>query len=799
MSARTPALHRTTRWILRSLPLGILVVGLLGTAWFTYQTNEVAARHDEDHFNSLRADSLQAIAARVQSYEDVLGSGSAMFAASEEVTRAEWQAYAGRLALDERYAGVRGYGVVFVVPEWKEQAFEVDQQATWPGFAIHPVPGFEIGRGDRYVITYLAPEGGNQPAIGLDVATEPVRREALERARDTGEPAISGRIHLAQVQGDAPAFLLAMPIYRGGRSPETVAERRAAIDGWIYAPFVTAEFLQTVLGSKSRELDMHVYDAAAPDPASLVFDSDGDGRQDGVSYQTFALGGQPFTVGFERSSEFQAANRTPTVAMGLFGVITSVALALMVFSLTRSRENAHAAAEAARAELRSTVALQRAIVENAAQAIITTDRHGLVTSFNPAAEAMLGWRASEVVGQVTPARWHRIGEVEEKGLALAAEMGISAPPAEAAYRAMAVMDRPFEAEFTYVHRDGHEFSCWLSTSPLRNEAGRITGFVTIARDITLEKRVHQAEELLAAVVGASADAILSLDPEGRITSWNHGAEQLYGYSAGEALGMPAIRLLPPGRLPEAAAIREAITRGEDTHLESERLRKDGTTVPVLSTHSPLRNAAGEIVGSASVVRDISEQVAARQQLEEALEVLQANSFILSEQAAELDALRSQAEYLADHDGLTGVLNRRAWLREAAARPGTSMAILDIDFFKSVNDTHGHPAGDAVLAEVARRMSEAAAPGTVLGRFGGEEFAMVLYAEPALARASVEACMAAVAGTPIALPEGGAITITLSAGFAPWAEGAEALNQTYFAADQALYRAKEGGRRRLVAA
>jgi PAS domain S-box-containing protein len=162
--------------------------------------------------------------------------------------------------------------------------------------------------------------------------------------------------------------------------------------------------------------------------------------------------------------------------------------------------------------------------------------------------------------------------------------------------------------FVFVPR----FSAALSAADLE----RLLVFLAISvfagsmtRQRTLaELRAEQSTREMAAIVECSEDAIFSKSPQGTITSWNPGAERLYGYSAEEAVGMPVHRLVPPERCGEIDHILDVMNRGG--HIEpyqTDRARKDGTCVPVLLSVSPLRNRKGEIVGASTITRDLSAQ------------------------------------------------------------------------------------------------------------------------------------------------------------------------------------------------
>ncbi|MHB8440137.1 MAG: PAS domain-containing protein, partial [Acidimicrobiales bacterium] len=120
--------------------------------------------------------------------------------------------------------------------------------------------------------------------------------------------------------------------------------------------------------------------------------------------------------------------------------------------------------------------------------------------------------------------------------------------------------------------------------------------------------VELSDRLLAAIIESTDDAIYSKSRDGKLTSWNAAAERLFGYSASEAVGEPVSKLVPGSRLGEERRILEAVLRGERVdHYETERLRKDGTTVRISLTVSPIVGATGVVVGASAIARDITER------------------------------------------------------------------------------------------------------------------------------------------------------------------------------------------------
>jgi len=155
-------------------------------------------------------------------------------------------------------------------------------------------------------------------------------------------------------------------------------------------------------------------------------------------------------------------------------------------------------------------------------------------------------------------------------------------------------------------RDGTEIPIDDSATPIRDTAGTLRGTVLVFRDITERRRAEETSRLLVSIVTSSEDAIISKDLHGVITSWNKGAERIFGYTAAEAIGQPITLIADPEHREEMAQILERITRGERVeHYETRRRTKGGQIVHVSLTVSPMHDASGRIVGASKIARDIT--------------------------------------------------------------------------------------------------------------------------------------------------------------------------------------------------
>jgi two-component system CheB/CheR fusion protein len=212
-------------------------------------------------------------------------------------------------------------------------------------------------------------------------------------------------------------------------------------------------------------------------------------------------------------------------------------------------------------------------------------------------------------------------------------------------------------------------------TPLYDASGTLIGAVNMLIDITDRKRADLHAQRLASIVDSSDDAIISKDLNSIITSWNGGAERLFGYTSDEVIGKPVTILIPPDRIEEEPKILERIRWGERIdHYDTVRLRKDGSQIDISLTVSPLKDADGRIVGASKIARDITERKRAQEQqrllvnemkhrTKNSLATIQAiATHTLNQHAEERDAFIARLHALANaHDLLTSETWERATL------------------------------------------------------------------------------------------------------------------------------------------
>ncbi len=344
----------------------------------------------------------------------------------------------------------------------------------------------------------------------------------------------------------------------------------------------------------------------------------------------------------------------------------------------------------------------------------------------------------------------------------------------AAWRAAFDAGKMFDVEIRLLKFDG-SYRWFLGRAvPLKDNNGKIIKWFGTHTDIDEQKKAQEALMQYASFVANSYDAIFGKNLDGIITSWNNGAQKLYGYTPDEIVGKPVSKLMPFDTPHEMGEIMKRIAAGEEIqNYEAARVAKDGRIITVALSISPTRDSAGKIIGATTVARDVTQ----RKEVEQLI------------------------QHQAKHDGLTGLPNRTyieerladilVWAKDKV--DPLAVMFLDLDRFKMINDTLGHAAGDKVLKEVANRLRNSIKDIDVVGRLGGDEFIFILpqIKSPANAGQVAKRIIKSLEA-PIRIEDEN-YHISGSIGIAIYPNDGTDGQTLLKNADTALYGAKEGGR------
>lgn len=393
------------------LPLLVLAVAL-GIVFVLWQdATETARKERQADLDFLAIEIADRIQDRMVGYDQLLHSLRGLFVGSQHVDRGEFREFVGSLNLAQRYPGLSGLAFVPLVSEaGKAGHIASVRREGFLSYTIRP----EGRRASYAPVTYIEPHAGpNQRALGFDILSEPERREALERARDTDSASITGKLTLVQHEGRSPqvGLLMMLPLYKPGPLPVTVEERRSRLTGWVDAVFGTEALMQGILGKASGQVDVEIFDDQ-PEQRLLLYDDDKTYRAGGQSDSLFEskrqieVGGRRWILfvsslpPFERQLDL---TRSRFIAQG--GAIVSALLALLTWILVRSRVRSIQSAAALRQELdarkqaEESLRLAAMVYDNASEGILVADADNRIVAINPAFTRITGYEFDDVRGK----------------------------------------------------------------------------------------------------------------------------------------------------------------------------------------------------------------------------------------------------------------------------------------------------------------------------------------------------------------------------------------------------------------
>ena len=404
------AAHRPPGWMERwlhrpgtaALILAISLV-LTALAW-------MAARHfalDEARQRFERhSDEVQAhIVRRMGSYEALLLGGAALFSASGDVSRDQWRNYASTVNPEMRFPGIQGFGFSRLVRPHDLPAHEAAVRAEgFPDYQVRPV-----GERDFYsAIVYLEPfVERNLRAFGFDMASEPTRREAMYRARDAGETALSGVVTLVQEDGRdvQKGFLMYVPVYRGGTVPVSVSARQERLVGWVYAPFRVKDLMQGILGADTGGVGIRIHDSQAQETDTAMYDSQDEHSLASASFerqvvQTFA--GRKWILSFKGGDSESQADTWQSNLVAAAGLSIDLLLYWTITQLARGKRSVEAEIAVRIAEAERRTDWLDAVSDLSPNGVLVFDRdsEGLLRLVftNPTFSQLFGMRPEDLLG-----------------------------------------------------------------------------------------------------------------------------------------------------------------------------------------------------------------------------------------------------------------------------------------------------------------------------------------------------------------------------------------------------------------
>ena len=585
------------------------IVALLGTCvaaagglWLQRQ-NEVQASADFERSASRVA---QIIQSRMRQPIYGLRGAGGLYAASKEVHRSEFRAYVESGDLLQEFPGVRGFGFIQRVRRTALPAFVAAQQADEaPQFAVRELAA--LGEDDLYLIKYIEPSLSNASALGLDIGSEPMRRDAAEHAVATGLPTLTGAITLVQDNQRSAGFLLFVPVFRHGADPTTAAQRRQALVGLLYAPMVVGEMLAAVPDVAAGLAHFQLFDGTI---GNIVFDSGDESNRNAqgaavpsqmgrfLDDRNLSLPGRDMKLRVRSTPQFDAAHKSAAPWLVFAGgALGSPLLGAALWLLMRQQASLRKRAEALAESLTSNLGRLARVVRHTSNAVLTTDLHQRIDWVNEGYTRLSGRSADEVLGKTADAAFGN-------GAADAAALQVLALATAGG--------QGCRLELPLRTTDGNDVWLDLDVQPLRDSGGAIAGFMHIGSDITaqrlaktrLESALRDNDALLRVI---HMHAIVSVaDRAGRIVEANDAFCRISGYSR-EELFEQTHRIVNSGVQTARFWVEmwQTVAAGQPWHGEVCNRRKDGSFYWVDTLIAPFVDAEGKVEKYISIHTDIT--------------------------------------------------------------------------------------------------------------------------------------------------------------------------------------------------
>jgi PAS domain S-box-containing protein len=641
--------------VLPWIVLGLLLALTFG-AWYLAQ--ETANRRASERFLYRAEKERDYIVQRMSAHLQVLRGAAAFFEASDQVSRDEWRRYVDRLQLGGNLHGAQGLGLALLVASGDKTAFE--ERLREDGISPHEIrpPG---AREQYSVVTYLEPQNErNRRGIGYDMLIDDTRRAAMERARDSGQPALTDKVILKlEPSGPQrqPGFMIYLPVYRTDLPRNTVEQRRAALVGFVFSPFRAGDLLREIMASRERDIDLALFDATVA-PDNLLYDTRADGEAAPAGRHVvelpLELGGHRWVARLQSHHEFDVAStsRLPESIAG-YGVL----LGLMIFGVLFGSSSYSRRIEAIAERLRESEQSLRSILDNSPDAVFIARPDGHYEYVNQKASEFVGYTSGELLAM-------DIGGLSPSGLI------------DAHHRIFQriVGEGHCFTEIELRRKDGTTAFAEMSAVLLPN--GNVLG---LCRDVARRRQAEQAllaaERKFRGLIEQSLVGVYIIQ-DGRFPYVNPRFAEMFGYAGpDEVIDKVAVSdlVVPEARETVAENLRRRVSgEVEAINYSFVGLRRDGSRMD-LEVYGRVMEHEGRpaVIG---VLLDVSERKRVEAELEqnrlhlEELVAARTSELSVAKEVAEA-ANRAKSSFLANmsHElrtpmnaiiGLAGILQRR---------------------------------------------------------------------------------------------------------------------------------------------
>jgi len=784
-------------WMRQPTAWAILAIGVAVSlfAWRTLSLDVADAARGQ--FESTAAEARNAMETRLRGYQVALRGLQGLFHAGGEVDAVAFQRYASSLGPE-----LRSFSYA--------RRVRLAEKAGYEKTVRHIRSGGE--RDEYLVLHFVSPVARNASALGLDIYGEGARRTPIERARDTGALVASPAFVLVAAPEAGKAASLRLPVYRGDAPLTGVEVRRQAFAGMVNATFLVEDLVAAAM-TRHAPLELQLLVREGGD----VIHETGRGAspaRDLVTHSTLRVGDRTWDLEFNAPLRgFQPPGNAllPWAALA-GGLVITVLLSGLVGSLATSTRRAQRIAAAitedlrkSQAELAESQQRTQKLIETLPNPVFFKGTDGRYLGVNQAWEKFFGTQREEIVGKTVHELYPHDPGVAQR-LAAMDDVLWQSPGTQ-------VYETPITLA-SGAHRDTVYYKATF-TGPDGKVAGLIGNIIDVTEQKRAERRLrmeHAVTRVLAEAESTQAGLKGVMRAICEAEGWDCARVYLIDEHAGvlrfsEAWGIEHAgvtnfiertrdMVFSPGQglAGRAWQTGKPVWSG-DISADPRAIRRFASDYGMRGSFVLPLVSAGKTLGVVAFASRVVREPDAR--LLEAAGVVgsQVGQFLIRKQAEE--AVR----FVATHDELTKLPNRVMFAQRLehalsqATRHGRRLAVLfiDLDRFKIINDTLGHDVGDALLREVARRLTESLRASDTVARLGGDEFVVLLeeLSDPVYVTAVAHKLIAALA-QPVALG-GGEYHVTASIGASAYPDDSADAQALLKNADIAMYRAKEQGR------
>jgi diguanylate cyclase (GGDEF)-like protein/PAS domain S-box-containing protein len=682
-------------------PLLVLVVSLLVTAFFWRNARLDSDRELQKTLQQQTSGLKQRIEAQLASDALVLKGFEGLFNGSSSVDRGEFRRYFETVRSGTLNAGFVGIAFHRLLTDAQLPAHVAGvRQEGFPEYHIQP-PGTRAAYGP---LTYIEPfETDNRSELGFDHLTIEEERVAVERARDSGEVKISSRLMIKRAGATAePGFFMYVPLYRRPAAVTNIAQRREAFVGWVDAQFRMSALLSHMFPRGLEDLDIEIFDGTSQAGNQLLYRSSGDLAKAAASPDQFqseneiVFGGHHWTLLVRALPSFGAAAvRQKPQFVASVGALFSAVLSLLTLALTSA--------------LRRSIARERRLATQQLEGEQRKQQEWLRLVLQASDAGTWEWNLRNKINAWSDQMWRLHGDQSHRLQTTKALWKHAVHPEDQhivhGQVQQAVREgRKFELEYR-VQVDGSERWLMARGYPDVQADGQVERYLGIVLDTTESKRAEQRNRV-AAVAFESPEGKTITDPRGTILQVNKAFSQITGYSAEEVIGKNP-RILQSG-LQDATfykAMWDSILATGSWQGEIWNRRKSGEAYPEWLSIRAVRGDDGVVCNYVATFTDITHRKTAQDTIER----------------------------LVSYDALTDLPNRsllldllgRALARSQRHAHHGALLIINLDGFKTLNDSLGHAVGDQLLIEVASRLRLCIRGDDTVARLGGDEFVVIL--------------------------------------------------------------------------